>query len=134
MWYKIIQIADWFGEMTERYRLVRDFNKAAKYSFISGQAPTLLETKITRGEYAYRHAFSKFMGGGFRIKALSGRPLERSELIELGRVVLDNEELVRKLISLGWDTLEVHANQGYNGAKWALKDFANIGGVLNASN
>lgn len=134
MWYKIIQIADWFGEMTERYRLVRDFNKAAKYSFISGQAPTLLETKITRGESAYRHAFSKFMGGGFRIKALSGRPLEKSELIELGRVVLDNEELVRKLISLGWDTLEVHANQGYNGAKWALKDFANIGGVLNASN
>lgn len=134
MWYNIIQIADWFGEMSERYRLVRNFNRAAKNSFISGAAPTLLETKITRGDSAYRHAFSKFMGGGFRIKALTGRPLERSELIEIGRVVLDNEELVRKLISLGWDTLEVHANQGYNGAKWALKDFANIGGVLTENN
>lgn len=29
MWYKIIEIADWFGEMAERYRLVKDFNKAA---------------------------------------------------------------------------------------------------------
>ena len=70
------------------------------------------------------------MSAGFRIKALSGRPLQKSELIEIGRVVLDNEELTRKLIALGWDTLEVHANEGYNGAKWALKNHANIGGLL----
>lgn len=130
MWYKIIVIADWFGDMAERYKLVRDFNRAAKNSFISSQSPTLLECKITWGESSYRHAFSKFMGGGFRIKALSGRPLTKSELIEIGKVVLDNEELVRKLISLGWDTLEVHANEGYNGVKWALKDHAKIGGFL----
>lgn len=131
MWYKIIVITEWFGEMAERYRLVRDFNRAAKNSFINGIAPTLLEAKITSGESAYRHSFSKWLGGGFRIKALSGRPLQKSELIEIGRVVLDNEVLTRKLISLGWDTLEVHANEGYNGAKWALKDYANIGGFLN---
>ena len=131
MWYKIIEITEWFGEMAERYRLVKDFNRAAKYSFIQGVAPALLEVKITRGESAYKHAFSKWMGGGFRIKALSGRPLEKSELIEIGRVVLDNEELTRKLITLGWDTLEVHSNMGFNGAKWALKDHANIGGFLN---
>jgi len=76
----------------------------------------------------------KIYGGGFRIKALLGRPLKRNELVEIGCVVLDNEELVRKLISFGWDTLEVHANQGYNGTKCALKDFANIDGVLNANN
>ena len=134
MWYKIIQIAEWFGEMSERFRLVRDFNRAAKNSFIGGVAPTLLEAKITIGESAYRHTFSKFMGGWFRIKALSGKPLEKNELIEIGKVVLDNEELVRKLISLGWDTLEVHANQGFNGAKWALKNYANIGGILNTRN
>ena len=124
-------IADWFGEMAERYKLVRDFNRAAKNSFISGIAPTLLEVKITRGDSEYKHAFSKWMSSGFWIKALSGRPLQKSELIEIGKVVLDNEELTRKLISLGWDTLEVHANEGYNGAKWALKDYANIGGFIN---
>ena len=130
MWYRIIQVSEWFGEMVERYRLVQDFNKAAKYSFIAGVAPTLLEAKITRGESDFRHAFSKWMGGGFRIKALSGRILERSELIEIGRVVLDNEELTRKMITLGWDTLEVHSNMGFQGLKWPLKDFANIGGFL----
>ena len=131
MWYQIIVIADWFGEMAERYRLLRDFNMAAKKSFIAGKALTLLEAKITRGESEYRHAFSKFLGGGFRIKALSGRPLAQSELVEIGKVVLENEELVRKLIALGWDTLEVHANEGFKGTKWPLKDFANIGGYLN---
>jgi hypothetical protein len=127
MWYKIMEITEWFGEMAERYRLIKDFNRAAKFSFIQGVAPTLLEAKITRGESTYRHAFSKWMAGGFRIKALSGRALDKSELNEIGRVVLDNEELTRKMISLGWDTLEVHSNKGFNGIKWALKEHANIG-------
>jgi len=130
MWYRVIEIVEWFGDLTERYRLIKDFNRAAKMSFISGIAPTLLEAKITMGESAYRHEFSKWLAGGFRIKALAGRPLSKSELIELGRVVLDNKELVRKLVSLGWDTLEVHSNEGYNGAKWALKDHADLGGYL----
>ena len=123
-------IADWFGEMSERYKLIRDFNRAGKNAYIAGKAPTLLDAKITIGESAYTHAFSKFLGGGFRIKALSGRALSKSELIEVGRVVLDNDELVRKLISLGWDTLEVHDNAGYNGCKWKLMDFSNLGGLL----
>ena len=114
MWHKIIQIFDWFGEMSERNRLIRDFNLAAKNAFIGGIAPTLLEAKITRGDSNYRHTFSKFLGGGFRIKALSGRPLRRDEMTEIGRVILDNKELVRKLVALGWDTLEVHDNSGYN--------------------
>jgi hypothetical protein len=94
-------VAEWFGEMAERYKLIRDFNKAAKYSFVSGNAPTLLEVKITKGDSNFKHAFSKWMGGGFRIKALAGRPMSNIELREIGGVVLDNEELVRKLISLG---------------------------------
>lgn len=131
MWNKIIEVKEWFGEMKERYQLVKSFNRTAKYSFISGTAPSLLEAKITKGESNYRHAFSKWRGGGFRIKALSGKELKRNELIEIGRVILDNEPLIREMISLGWDTLEVHGNIGNNGTKWALKDYANIGGYLN---
>jgi hypothetical protein len=131
MWSTIIVIAEWFGEMTERYRLVRDFNRAAKMSFINGEAPSLLQSRITRGDSAYRHEFSRFMGGGFRIKAMSGRVLKQSELVEIGKVILDDEVLIRKLIAMGWDTLEVHANEGYNGAKWALRDYIRLGGYLN---
>ena len=130
MWYKIIQIIDWFGEMRERNQLVRDFNRFAKMAFISGEAKTLLEARITRGSSEFRHSFSKFMAGGFRIKALSGYSLSRSELIDIGKIVLSDETLVRKLIALGWDTLEVHDVLGYQGCKWALKNYANIGGYL----
>src|SRR5690554_1127029 len=103
MWYKLIELADWFGEMRERHQLVRDFNKSGKHAFINGIAPTLIEAKITKGDSKYRHEFSKFFGGGFRIKALSGKALNRSEIIELGKIILDNKTLVRKLITLGWD-------------------------------
>lgn len=130
MWYKIIQVQEWFGESLERYKLIREFNNVAKYAFVNGSAPTLLQAKITKGESVYRHAFSKWMAGGFRIKALSGRALEKSELIEISKVVLDNKELIRKMITLGWDTLEIHSNTGFYGVKYSLKEHAEIGGYL----
>jgi len=131
MWHKIMVIADWFGEMRERYNLIRQFNQSAKQTFIKGEAPTLLEAKITKGDSAFRHEFSKFRGGGFRIKALSGSALKNSEMMEIGKIIIDNEELTRKLIALGWDTLEVHAEGGKKGLKWALKKHAKFGGYLN---
>lgn len=130
MWERLMTITDWFNDFSERRRLVKNFNYAAKGAFISGLAPTLLECKISSGDSAYKHSFSKFMGGGFRIKALSGRSLNRQELISISHVVLDNQELVRKLISLGWDTLEVHDNAGFHGVKWELYKFSGIGGVI----
>lgn len=131
MWYKIIALTDWFGEIAERYRLVRDFNKAAKNAYISGEAETLLEARITRGDSAYKHSFSKFLAGGLRIKALTGKAFDKQALLEIGDVVLENDALVRKLVSLGWDTLEVHSNNGSLGIKWPLKKYTRIGGMLN---
>jgi hypothetical protein len=130
MWRTFSFVTDWFNDFNERRRLIRNFNLAAREAFVSGVAPSLLEASISIGESSYRHAFSKFMSGGFRIKALTGRALSRSEMINLSEVVLDNQELVRKLISLGWDTLEVHDNTGYNGIKWKLTDYSGIGGML----
>jgi len=51
MWNRIINVFDWFGELGERVRVVRDFNRAAKSAFIGGQAPTLLQAKTTKGNY-----------------------------------------------------------------------------------
>ncbi len=130
MWYRIMLAKEWFGEMIERHKLIRDFNRSAKNSFISGEAPTLLEARITIGDPNYKHAFSKWRGGGYRIKALSGKPLEKSELMEIGKIIISNTELTRKLVSLGWDTLEVHANEGFLGLKWQLTKFTKFGGIL----
>ena len=126
-WDKIV---DWFSDVRERNSVVRDFNKAARAAYIGGAALSLLEAKVTVGCFDFRHAFSKWMAGGFRIKVLSGKALTRDELIEIGSIVLVNDELVRKLVALGWDTLEIHDDTGIVGLKWELKKFTNIGGHL----
>lgn len=126
MWNKIDDIRFWFSDVIERFKFVKDFNISAKESFINGEVPTLLEAKTTTGFKEYRHPNSKFLGGGFRIKAVSGAELSKIELINIGKVVTDNPILVRKLVSLGWDTLEVHDSVGMTGLRWKLWDYSEI--------
>lgn len=130
-WHKII---DWFKDVSERYKLVRDFNQTAKNAFINGQIPTLLEANISKGDSNYKHEFSKLLFSGFRIKALAGRALTKDELLEIGKVILNSPELTRKLFVLGWDTLEVQDLNSSKGVKWALKDFVKTGFMLNLGN
>lgn len=126
MWYKIIIGTNWFGETKERDKLVRNFNRITRYSYISGIVPTLLEAKITVGDQFYQHVFSRSQKSGFRIEVVSGKSLSRSELVQIGRVILDNDILVRKLISFGWDTLEIQDNSEWSGCKWRLMDYSNL--------
>ncbi len=116
-------VIEWFQDRSERNKLARSFNSAARNSFVSGVAPTLLKGNISKGERAYRHQFSNWLNTGFRIQAFAGRTLSKDELIYIGKVILDDEILVRKLIVLGWDTLEIHGDIGSYGCKWQLKDY-----------
>ena len=131
MWQTIIQ---WFGDLTGRHKIIKDFNKYSKNAFINGSAPTLLQASISRGNSNFRHSFSKTIFSGFRIKAMSGKQLDHSEMNIIGDVILGEVEMVRQLMSLGWDTFEVHDNMGSNGLQWKLEKYAKLGGVLNARN
>lgn len=119
LWNNII---DWFSDRSERSKLIRSFNQSAKNAFISGRAPTLLKAKISKGNSAYKHQFSNWLNTGFRIQAFAGRQLTKNELIKIGKVVLSDDVLVRRLVVLGWDTLEVHADKGSYGVRFQLKD------------
>jgi len=123
-------ILNWFLDSSERNEVIRGFNKSAKDSFVIGLSPTLLKASVSRGERRYRHQFSSWINTGFRIQALSGCQLTKEEMIYIGRVILDDTILVRRLVSLGWDTLEVHDDSGIYGCKWKLYDYAKIGGLL----
>jgi hypothetical protein len=46
----------------------------------------------------------------------------------IGNVILSDSELVRRLVVLGFDTLEVHGDKGQYGLRWQLKDFMLING------
>lgn len=123
-------IISWFSERSERNRLVRGFNQAAREAFVNGLAPTMLKASISRGKPKYKHQFSAWMNTGFRIQALSGRRLSKGEMIVIGQVVLHDTGLVRRLVALGWDTLEIHDDTGVYGCRWKLIDYANMGGLL----
>lgn len=119
-WYKVVE---WFRDRSNRQRLFLDFNAAAKESFILGIAPVLLNASPSRGDSSYKHAYSNWMYSGFRIKAMSGRNLTKEEMKAIGVTILADSVLVRRLVVLGFDTLEVHDDIGMYGLKWQLKNF-----------
>lgn len=127
VWNKIL---GWFSDRSERGKLVRSFNTAANMAFICGDASTILRACLSKGNRNYRHQFSSLFNTGFRIEALSGRSLTRDEIIDIGSVILNNTALVRQLVTLGFDTLEVHSNVGSYGCRWKLIDYAEIGQTL----
>jgi hypothetical protein len=116
-------ILDWFRDRSERAKLIRSFNESARTAFVSGIAPTLLNASISKGENSYKHQFSNWQNTGFRIQAFTGRVLTKDELIHIGKVILDDSVLIRRLIVLGWDTLEIHGDAGTYGCRWQLKDY-----------
>lgn len=123
IWYKI---ASWFEDCSERTKLIRSFNDRAKESFINGETPTILKARSSKGVSKNRHSFSSWVNTGFRIQALSGRALTKNEMMLIGKVILSDKVLVRRLIVLGWDTLEVHDNSSRYGCRWCLTDYVNI--------
>lgn len=123
-------ILAWFQDMSERNLLVRNFNQNAKDAFISGSMPTMLKCSVSRGCREYKHQFSSWIYTGFRIQALAGRALTKDETEAIGRVVLSDINLVRRLVALGWDTLEVHSDSGRYGLRWKLIEYTNINYLL----
>ena len=119
-------VVSWFKDRSERAKLVSSFNDAARLSFITGDSPTLLKASISKGYPPYKHHFSKFFSG-FRIVAFSGRQLDRGEIQAIGDTIISDDTLVRRLVVLGWDTLEVQGDKGYYGLRWQLKEYMLLG-------
>ena len=123
LWNRIIR---WFRDLSERRKLINAWNESAREAYISGAVPSLLEVSTSIGNSAYRHEMSKWMMSGFRIKVKSGRPLMKEELLAIGRIILYNTQLVRRIVVLGWDTLEVYDASNKKGVMWAFKDFMDL--------
>lgn len=117
------RIREWFSDRSERAKLIRDFNASARNAFVSGIVPTLLKAAMSRGCAEYKHQFSAWPNTGFRITAFSGRPLTKSEIKSIGETIIEDDMLVRRLVVLGWDTLEVQGDQGAFGLRWQLRDY-----------
>lgn len=117
MWNSIVT---WFGETLERNRLVSDFNRNAAHAWDTGEAPTLLKSKITWGNSNNKHNFSRTYSG-FRINATTGGFMNREQCGAIGMIIMSDQALVRRLIRCGFDTLEVYGDNG-NGFETGLQN------------
>ena len=104
-------ITEWFGNKLEKKELVREFNFRASRAWDNGEAPTLLQARISWGNSQNKHSFSD-VRSGFRIKAVTGVLLASEQCKVIGLLIMSDQELVRKLIRLGFDTLEVFGTGG----------------------
>lgn len=113
-------IVNWFKERNERKKFIDEFNNAAKIAFIHGETNILLKASVSTGNSEYKHTFSKWMAGGFRIVAESGNSLTREDVLNIGSIIIGNPTIVRKMIVMGWDTLEIHPSGVNKGLQWKL--------------
>ena len=117
------RIRSWFRDVIERRRTIEEFNQNARDCFANRILNVLLKATETAGDAANRHPFSRILLSSFTITSQSGRKLTRDEMIYIGKVILNDTALVRKLYYLGWDTLTVQDPVGSIRVKWAIKDF-----------
>ena len=118
MWWN--KIIEWFSNNRERNEFIGNFNRAAKQAYIANVAPVYLKAESSRGNSNYRHQFSNFFYHGFRIRMLAGRPLDYDEVTDIGNMLIANTGLIRNLVTLGYDTLEITDIRGNVVANWRL--------------
>lgn len=118
MWWD--RILNWFSNQGERKQVIQEFNKSAKDAFIADVVPVYLKAETSRGNSAYKHQFSNFFLSGFRIRTLSGRNLLPEEISHLGMIIINDSFLTRRLVTLGYDTLEITDINGYVVKDWRL--------------
>lgn len=124
MWWD--KIIGWFSTMSERSRCISDFNNAAKTAFVNGVVPVYMRAERSRGNSAYKHAMSDWLYSGFKIKTLSGRAMTPNEVKNCGLAIVSNQELMRKLATLGFDTLEIYDPYGYKVKDWRITEIMQI--------
>lgn len=117
-------VSSWFKDVSDRKYVVREFNNEAKAAYINGSVPYQLKCCLSRGNKAYKHSTSAWLQSGFRIVVMTNELLSDDELNRIGLSVLADSKVVRMLITLGWDTLEVVCDKGEVGLQWKLTNFS----------
>lgn len=124
MWWN--KIISWFSNQKERKLVVDEFNRSARDAFVADIVPVYLKAEISRGNSSFKHAFSHFFLSGFRIRTMTGRYMSATEVEEVGQAVVSNQELTRKLVTLGFDTLEIMNPEGKKVKEWQLTSLLQI--------
>ena len=124
----------WFRDSPARRKFINDFNDKAREEFQMLSVDTLLEAKACSGnsDSSYRHELSApVIFSGIAIEAKAGTEIPVDDIILIGKIILSNQVLVRRMFVLHWDTLIVRDTRTGKFVDWRIRDFMNFGGLLN---
>ena len=124
----------WFRDSAERRRFINEFNANARDAFQSLSVDTLMEAKACSGnsDSSYRHELSApVIFSGISIEAKAGTEIPIDDIILIGKIILSNQVLVRRMFVLHWDTLIVRDIRTDKFVDWRIRDFMSFGGLLN---
>ena len=124
----------WFRDSAERRRFINEFNANARGAFQSLSVDTLMEAKACSGnsDSSYRHELSApVIFSGIAIEAKAGTEIPIDDIILIGKIILSNQVLVRRMFVLHWDTLIVRDIRTDKFVDWRIRDFMSFGGLLN---
>jgi hypothetical protein len=124
----------WFRDSPARRKFINDFNDKAREEFQMLSVDTLLEAKACSGnsDSSYRHELSApVIFSGIAIEAKAGTEIPVDDIILIGKIILSNQVLVRKMFVLHWDTLIIRDTRTGKFVDWRIRDFMNFGGLLN---
>lgn len=114
-----------------RRQFINEFNANALAGFNSSFIDTYWVTSTCEGNPSFRHNLSApSVVSGLLVSAKGGRELTVEEVLLLGKIILANQSLVRRMYVLHWDTLIIYGGTGKS-VSWAVRDFFNFGGLLN---
>lgn len=121
-------------DAAERRRFIAEFNYNASSGFQTLFVDTLYEAVSCEGNPAqdYRHEMSApVWASGFAVIAKAGREVPIDEILTIGKIILSDQKLVRKMFVLHWDTLIVKDARTGKSVSWKIKDYLEFGGLLN---
>jgi hypothetical protein len=111
----------------ERVRIINQMNTAFKEYFTCGEFNRLCRVSISQGCSEYAHEMSSlWFRSGFKITIENDIALKESEINELAMYITNNEQFVRQLMALGFDTLVIKGNTTGQLKNYGLKHYANL--------
>ena len=123
----------WFRDSPARRKFINDFNDKAREEFQMLSVDTLMEARACSGnsDSSYRHELSApVIFSGIAIEAKAGTQIPVDDIILIGKIILSNQVLVRKMFMLHWDTLIVRDTRTGKFVDWRIRDFMSFGGLL----
>lgn len=123
----------WFRDSPARRKFINEFNDKAREEFQMLSVDTLLEAKACSGnsDNSYRHELSApVIFSGIAIEAKAGTQIPVDDIILIGKIILSNQVLVRRMFVLHWDTLIVRDTRTGKFVDWRIRDFMSFGGLI----